>query len=119
MAHPYEFTLLASMTASASFTTSFASLNYQLASLHVVYGSMDTDTGSINISASNDLLARVGSSQAKWAPLKPAVTSLTSNYDSILFRIPDLDTAFVQFQYNANSNTTGTIAAYAVLKSYS
>lgn len=118
MAQPYEFTLVSSQTAGASFTAQFATLNYPLGSIHVIYGSMSTETGLIQVSGSNDFTARTSPATAKWSSLTPTVTTLVSSCDNRLFNIPDLGYSFIQVKYYANSNTTGTISAYVVLKSY-
>lgn len=114
MANVLEFTLVASQTASGSFTTQFASLNYELFGIHVVYGGMADETGSIQVRVSNDPVARSSPSSAKWSSLTPTVTSLISSCDNRFFRIADLKAAYTQLIYRANSNTTGSIAAYVV-----
>lgn len=119
MANPLDFTIISGQSGSASFTTQFATLNYQLGSIHVIYSGMDTETGTIQIRGTNDLVARTSPATAKWSALVPAVTTLVSSCDNRLFNISDLGYNYVQLQYVANSNTTGTLNGYATLKSYS
>lgn len=115
MANPIEFTLVPSMSAAASFTAEFASLNYELAGVHVVYSGMSTETGTITVRVSNDPVARTAPASAKWSMLNPAVTTLVSSCDNRFFRITDIRAAHLQLIYAANSNTTGSIAAYVVM----
>ncbi len=114
MANPYEFTLQTSMSAAASFTTQFATLNYPQAGIHVIYAGMDTETGTIQCRCSNDPTARTSPSTAKWSALTPTVTTLVSSADNRFFNVTAIRAAFIQINYVANSNTTGSIAAYVV-----
>lgn len=115
MANAQEFTLASSMTASASFTTQFAMLNYPAAGIHVVYGGMSSETGTITVRVSNDPVARTAPASAKWSSLVPSVTTLVSSCDNRFFNITAVRGAFIQLIYAANSNTTGSIAAYVVI----
>ena len=119
MANPYEFTLVSSQAAGATFTAQFATLNYQLGAIQVIYSSMSTETGTIQVRGSNDILARTSPSTAKWSSLQPTVTTLVSSCDNRLFNIPDIGYSFLQLIYTPNSNTSGTFSSYVVLKSYS
>lgn len=118
MANPYEFTLTTDQDAATSFTAQFATLNHQLGSIHVIYSSMSTETGTIQVRGTNDVTARTSPSTAKWSSLTPTVTTLVSSCDNRLFNIPNIGYSFMQLIYAANSNTSGTINAYVVLKSY-
>jgi hypothetical protein len=108
MRMPREFTLINTTTPTASFTTQFAVVNYNLGSVQFVYSSLNSESSTVNVEASND--------NATWSPLEPEVTTLTSGYDSVLFRIPNIDTAFIRVAFNVGSTSQGSIAAYVVLK---
>lgn len=117
MANPIEVVVLNSFTAANSFTTELAVFNYQKGSIQVVYGGMDTETGTINLRASNDPVVRTAPSSGKWSALNPSVITMVSACDNKFMNFPAIGFSWLQVQYNANSNTTGSIAIYATLKS--
>lgn len=114
MANPTRITMLLSASAGSSFTTFIPVLNYQLGSVHVVYTGLDTASGGVNVRGSND----PNHASTSWSQLNSATVSLLSSPKAELFAIRDIGYHDLQVEYLANSNTTGQISIYAVMKSY-
>lgn len=118
MANPQEFTLCESTTAGASFTTSIAVLNFQLGSIHVIYSGVDTETGVLNVRGSNDPRVKTAPASAAWSSLNSDAVTMLTSCTNRLFSVGDVSYSWMQLEYQANSNTTGSLSIYATMKSY-
>lgn len=109
MAIPRYDLIVQSLTAGASYTTSFEVLNYNQCAVQLVWSGLDSAVGTFRLKASND--------GTNWENLTTFPYTMISASDNHLFNMYQIGYGYMQVAYGAVSNTTGTLALKITRKS--
>ena len=102
-------TMVASMSGSASFSTAINVLHYDMGSVHATWsGAVAGTLANIRVYGSNN--------NATWYPLDTDPVTMVASQGSALWNIWSLPYHWLQFAYEAKTNTTGAINVDAVIK---
>jgi hypothetical protein len=102
-----------SAAAASSFTTMVPVLNDYSASVQVVYKGLDAVDGCIRLKGSNDEVV------ANAQNLTDDPSTMTTATSSILFNIDRMGFGYLLAEYDAGSNSTGTVSLFLVRKQIS
>ena len=113
MSLPRNITWVQSATAAASFTTSIAVEMDYSGSVQLVYKGLDATDATFRLQANNDEVITNSSN------LTNTASTLTTAASSVLYNIDKIGFKFLVCEYDAGSNSAGTVSIFRVRKQVS